>query len=71
MPRKTVSTRTSASPTSETGALRFSLWNWVLLGAGLVAVVIGFVLLARGSVAAAPLVLMLGFLVLIPWGIIK
>jgi hypothetical protein len=71
MPRKPVSTRPSARPTTAQDALRFSLWNWILLAAGLAAVVFGFVLLAQGSTRAAPLVLMLGFLVLIPWGIIR
>jgi hypothetical protein len=63
--------RSRASAGAPEGAVRFSLANWILLGAGLAAVVGGFMLLARGSVVAAPLILMLGFLVLIPWGIIK
>jgi hypothetical protein len=73
MPRTTASsTRTRASARApEVGAVSFSLGNWILLLAGMVAVVGGFALLARGSVVAAPLLLMLGFLVLIPWGIIK
>jgi uncharacterized membrane protein HdeD (DUF308 family) len=70
MPRKPSYARASARPTPE-AALRFSLGNWILLAAGLAAVVLGFVLLAQGSTAAAPLILMLGFLVLIPWGIIR
>jgi uncharacterized membrane protein HdeD (DUF308 family) len=70
MPRKPVYTRASARATPE-AALRFSLGNWILLAAGLAALVLGFVLLAQGSTAAAPLILMLGFLVLIPWGIIR
>jgi hypothetical protein len=65
-------TRTSgaATPAAE-GAVRFSLGNWILLLAGLVAVLGGFALLSSGSIVAAPLLLMLGYLVLIPWGIIK
>ncbi|MBA4155979.1 MAG: hypothetical protein H0X65_00690 [Gemmatimonadetes bacterium] len=69
MPRTTSTSSRTAAPAE--GALRFSLLNWVLLASGLVAIVIGFVALARGSTAAAPLLLMLGYLVLIPLGIIR
>ena len=42
-----------------------------MIGAGLVSVTVGFVLLAGGSTVAAPLLLVLGYAVLIPVGIIK
>jgi len=63
--------RAAAAPAAAEGAVRFSLGNWILLLGGLVAVLGGFALLATGSVVAAPLLLMLGYLVLIPWGIIR
>ncbi len=40
--------------------------NWALLLGGVVAVLFGYLLLDRGSVTAAPLLLMLGYLVLVP-----
>lgn len=40
--------------------------NWALLAAGIVAVFVGYLLLDRGSVTAAPLLLSAGYLVLIP-----
>ncbi len=52
------------------GTLRFGPMNGILLGAGLAAIVTGFSLLAAGSIVAAPLLLVLGYIVLIPWGII-
>ena len=52
------------------GALRFSLLNWVLLAAGVLAVVLGDVTLAQGSTVLAPLLLVLGYVLLIPLGII-
>jgi hypothetical protein len=70
MPRR-ASTPRSGAPAAPQGALRFELANWILLAAGVLAIVGGFVLLANGSIVAAPLILMLGYLVLIPWGIIK
>lgn len=50
--------------------LRFSLLNGVFLAAGLLCIVAGFMLLAGGSITAAPLLLVLGFAVLVPLGII-
>lgn len=44
--------------------------NWAVLGAALVVVVLGYVLLAQGSVTAAPLLLTLGYVVLFPTGLL-
>lgn len=52
------------------GALRFGPRNWILLLAGIAAIVAGYVTLAAGSTVAAPLLLVLGYVVLIPIGII-
>lgn len=61
----------SARAETVTGTLRFSLQNWIILAAGLLAILIGYVLLDRGSTVAAPLLLVLGYVVLIPVGIIR
>ena len=53
------------------GALRFSLQNVILLASGVASVVAGYTLLAGGSTVAAPLLLVLGYVVLIPLGIIR
>ncbi len=64
-------TRTRTNPqAAEKAALKFSAINAILLLAGLVAIVIGYVLLAGGSTVAAPLLLVLGYAVLVPLGII-
>ncbi len=44
--------------------------NFVLLGTGVIAIVIGYVLLDRGSTVAAPLLLVLGYAVLVPAGLL-
>lgn len=44
--------------------------NLVLLGAALVCLVVGYVLLDRGSITAAPVLLVLGYAVLIPAGLL-
>jgi len=67
MPRKTQ----VESADHVEGALRFSVQNWILLALGLAAVVAGYALLSGGSTVAAPLLLMLGYVVLIPLGIIR
>lgn len=53
-----------------TTALQFSRVNLILLAAAVVSIVLGYWLVARGSIVAAPLLLVLGYVVLIPLGII-
>jgi hypothetical protein len=64
------SSSTAATAERVEGALRFSRLNWILLLLGMVCVVAGYALLADGSTVAAPLLLVLGYVVLIPLGII-
>jgi hypothetical protein len=64
-------TRTARSEEPDTGALRFSMQNWVLLALGMAAIVAGFVTLSGGSTVLAPLLLVLGYVVLLPLGIIR
>ncbi len=54
----------------ERAPLQFSAVNGILGALGIGAVVLGFVLLAQGSVTAAPLLLVLGYVVLLPLAII-
>ncbi len=51
-------------------ALQFSRVNLILAAAALVTVSLGYFLLANGSINAAPLLLVLGYVVLIPLAII-
>ena len=74
MPRPTpAQTRATTAPATQAeteGSLRFSPKNLALLAAGMVAIVVGYVLLSGGDTVAAPLLLVLGYAVLIPLGII-
>jgi hypothetical protein len=67
-----MNTRTRKAPPQPAShaSLKFSTINAVLLLLGLACIVVGYVLLARGSTVAAPLLLVLGYAVLIPLGII-
>ena len=62
--------RSKAAPAHVKPSLRFSPINGILLAAGIGTVILGYALLSRGSTVAAPLLLVLGYAVLIPLGII-
>jgi hypothetical protein len=61
----------AARPGADAPSLKFSAINALLLGAGLAAITLGYAMLARGSIVGAPLLLVLGYGVLIPLGIIR
>ena len=67
--RRKTSTGSQATAVNP-AALRFSAINGILLAAGFAAIVAGYALLARGSNVLAPVLLVLGYAVLIPLGII-
>lgn len=51
-------------------ALRFTRVNAILAVAGLASMTLGYWLLAQGSITAAPLLLVLAYVVLLPMAII-
>ena len=44
--------------------------NWSFIGIGVIFIIVGYLFLANGSMTLAPILLVLGFCVLIPLGII-
>jgi hypothetical protein len=50
--------------------LRIDRKNWILFGAGIGCIVVGFGILATGDITIAPILLLLGYLVLIPWALV-
>ncbi len=54
---------------AEPGHLTFGMRNYVALAAALACILAGFGLLARGSITAAPILLVLGYCVLVPYGL--
>lgn len=74
MARKRTNRRTARSRERnrrrEAGSLRFSRKNGILGLAGLLVIVLGYALLAQGSITAAPLLLVLGYLVLLPLALV-
>ena len=65
-------TKTDTSNRRGAGAvpLRFSTINGILGIAGILTVSLGYFLLSEGSITAAPLLLVLGYLILLPLAII-
>ncbi|MFO7638197.1 MAG: hypothetical protein R6X14_02675 [bacterium] len=61
-------------PAAQKKALRphlaLGLKNYLTMAAGLVAITIGFITLAGGSITLAPLLLVLGYCVIIPVGLL-
>jgi hypothetical protein len=70
MNTRTPRSRRAAPPPASHASLKFSPINGVLMLLGVAAVIVGYMLLARGSITAAPLLLVLGYAVLIPLAII-
>lgn len=50
--------------------IQLRLKNWILLGAGIVLIIAGYVLLSQGSITMAPILLVAGYCVLIPIAIL-
>ena len=48
----------------------FGKKNYVIFAAAAAVIIAGYVALSRGSITLAPILLLLGYLVLIPWGIL-
>lgn len=61
---------TSSRPPPKRASLRFSRVNLMLGGAALITLVLGYFLLAQGSITAAPILLVLSYVVLIPLALI-
>jgi len=50
--------------------LQFSLKNYAVLGTGLLVIALGFLTLSKGSMTLAPILLVLGYCVIIPVAIL-
>lgn len=59
----------TASPVLARSRLRFGARNYILLGAAVVSLAVGYWLLSRGSTTLAPVLLVLGYCVLFPVGL--
>lgn len=51
--------------------LSFSKMSLILFGAAIISILVGYVLLSRGDIAFSPVLLVLGYVILIPLAILK
>jgi hypothetical protein len=65
--RKPAGPKPVAPPSVE---LPFGRKNYLLFAIGALLIVAGYVTLARGSITLAPILLLVGYLVVIPWAIL-
>lgn len=50
--------------------LAFTRRNWLMFGAGLITIILGFYALSKGSITLAPILLVLGYCVVVPLAIL-
>jgi hypothetical protein len=66
-PRRGPSARAPERPEVE---IPFGRKNYVLFGVAAAVILAGYYALSRGSITLAPILLLAGYLVLVPWGIL-
>lgn len=62
---------TKSAPRPRRPTVSFSRTNGIWLGLGTLVIVVGYALLAKGDTTFAPVLLVLGYCVLLPVGIVK
>jgi len=62
--------KSEASPAAKPTGFAFGRANYAAFAAGVAAIALGYVLLDQGSITAAPLLLILGYAVLLPAGLL-
>ena len=63
--------RADLAPGEHPQTLDFRRKNWILFGAGIGCIALGFIVLATGEITLAPVLLLAGYLVLIPWALVS
>ena len=66
-PRRGGSARSSEPQGVE---IPFTRKNYVIFGIAAAVILAGYIALSRGSITLAPILLLTGYLILIPWGIL-
>jgi hypothetical protein len=68
--KKNVKKEKPAKHKGPVATVKFSQKNIIFFGIGLVLIVVGFILLAAGNIVLAPILLIVGYLVFFPLGIL-
>lgn len=62
--------KTKAATMTKSEGLPFSRMNYYIFAAGLVAIILGYFTLSQGSITLAPILLVLGYCVILPIAIL-
>ena len=62
--------KTAAQAAKGRPNIQFKTKNWVLMALGIVTIIAGYVLLSKGSITLAPILLVAGYCVIIPVAIL-
>lgn len=68
--RKVTDRKVTAVPSRSPEQWPFTRKNYILGAVALVTMTIGYVLLGQGDITAAPILLVLAYVVLVPWAIL-
>jgi hypothetical protein len=66
----TIKQKEQLKPLQREEVLTFGKKNYSVFAAALVSIIVGFLLLSKGSITAAPILLVLGYVILVPLSII-
>ena len=69
-PAKQPKARVTAQPQKLRPNIQLKAKNWILMGAGVVSIIAGYIFLSQGSITLAPILLVAGYCVLIPVAIL-
>ncbi|RKZ21406.1 hypothetical protein DRQ16_03650 [bacterium] len=56
--------------TQRKSKLEFTWKNWTLFGVSILSILVGYIYLARGSITLAPILLVAGYVVLLPLSLV-
>lgn len=62
--------RSISDKRDEEGRIRFGKTNYLLLSLGILFIILGYLTLSKGSITLAPILLVVGYCILIPIGIV-
>jgi hypothetical protein len=62
--------RSSSAQSAHYQTLSMDRKNWMLFGGGLIAILLGFLALRLGDITLSPILLLGGYLVLVPWALV-
>lgn len=66
-PRRAATAKASEQAEPE---IPFGVKNYVIFGVAALVILAGYLALSKGSITLAPILLLVGYMILVPWGIL-